>query len=418
MSDNLPKWKRVLRFDSIFHLDMLFLYMATSLSGRRYATYSLVILALWLVHAAVRRHTRRLLLDTVRGQYRVLAIGGLVLLYGVLNYASTTLNGGKAAAWDGWERVAGWIFCALAGVWLAGIHPPERIYRRFCRWQAAMLLMLSGILVGAAIDWVPFVRLGVLDFKTKIDTILEMLVLSAYVNFLAGTTLPKQDRLLQGIALVAGVAGIAAAGTSRLLLPVMAMGILLAAWVGRNRSLALAPAVLALLGLAAFATRPEIVRALAGIQLTDPLYWRLKILNHRDILWQLSLVMFAAQPWWGIGPGNFARVSEATRQAIGLVDPSRQQYIHAHNIWWNPFVACGIFAGLTHTLLMIYILGLTLARLEGERTRPLALNLLMVWLVYQFYGLVELAPTMEEIIPYVWGGTGLLAGTATAPDHS
>ena len=176
--------------------------------------------------------------------------------------------------------------------------------------------------------------------------------------------------------------------------------------------------MLALLGLAAFATRPEIVRALAGIQLTDPLYWRLKILNHRDILWQLSLVMFAAQPWWGIGPGNFARVSEATRQAIGLIDPSRQQYVHAHNIWWNPFVACGIFAGLTHTLLMIYILGLTLARLDGERTRPLALNLLMIWLVYQFYGLVELAPTMEEIIPYVWGGTGLLAGIAATADRS
>ena len=64
------------------------------------------------------------------------------------------------------------------------------------------------------------------------------------------------------------------------------------------------------------------------------------------------------------------------------------------------------------------ILGLTLARLEGERTRALALNLLMIWLVYQFYGLVELAPTMEEIIPYVWGGTGLLAGTVAAPDHS
>ena len=128
--------------------------------------------------------------------------------------------------------------------------------------------------------------------------------------------------------------------------------------------------------------------------------------------------MFATQPWWGVGPGNFARVSEATRQALGIADPSGQQYIHAHNIWWNPFVACGIFAGLTHTLLMIYVLGLTLVRLEEKRTRALALNLLMIWLVYQFYGLVELAPTMEEIIPYVWGGTGLLAGTVAAPDHS
>ena len=418
MSDNLPKWKRVLRFDSIFHLDMLFLYMATSLFGRRYATYALILLALWLVHAAVRGHTRRILLDTVRGQYRVLAIGGLVLLYGFLNYASTTLNGGKAAAWDGWERVAGWIFCALAGVWLAGIHSPEPIYRRFCRWQAAMLLLLSGIIVGSALGWVPFVRLGVLDFKTKIDTILEMLVLAAYVNAIAGTDLPKRDRILQGLALAAGMAGILVMGTSRLLIPVLALGILLAAWVGRNRALALAPAVVALLGLTAFLLRPEAVRALAGIQLTDPLYWRLKILNHRDILWQLSLVMFAAQPWWGVGPGNFARVSEATRQALGIADPSGQQYIHAHNIWWNPFVACGIFAGLTHTLLMIYVMGLTLARLEEKRTRALALNLLMIWLVYQFYGLVELAPTMEEIIPYVWGGTGLLAGTATAPDHS
>ena len=122
--------------------------------------------------------------------------------------------------------------------------------------------------------------------------------------------------------------------------------------------------------------------------------------------------------WWGVGPGNFARVSEATRQALGIADPSGQQYIHAHNIWWNPFVASGIFAGLTHALLMIYILGLTLVRLEGERTRALALNLLMIWLVYQFYGLVELAPTMEEIIPYVWGGTGLLAGTIAASDRS
>lgn len=418
MSDNLLKWKRVLRLDSVFYLDILFLYMVTSLFGRRYATYPLIVLGLWLIQTLARAHTRRLLLASVRGQYRVLGIGGLMLLYGVLNYVSTTLNGGRADAWDGWERVVGWLFCGLAGFCLASIHPPARIHQRFCRWQAAMLLLLSGIIVGAALGWVPFVRLGVLDFKTKIDTILEMLVLAAYVHFLAGTALPKQDRLLQGLALVAGVAGILVIGTSRLLIPVMAMGILSAAWVGRNRALALAPAVLALLALAAFLLRPEAVRALAGIQLTDPLYWRLKILNHRDILWQLSLVMFAAQPWWGVGPGNFARVSEATRQALGIADPSGQQYIHAHNIWWNPFVASGIFAGLTHALLMIYILGLTLAMLEGARTRALALNLLMIWLVYQFYGLVELAPTMEEIIPYVWGGTGLLAGTTAAPDRS
>ena len=418
MSDNLPKWKRALRFDSVFYLDMLFLYMATSLFGRRYATYPLLVLGLWLIHTLARAHTRRRLLDTVRGRYRVLAIAGLVLLYGILNYASTTVNGGRANAWDGWERVAGWLFCGLAGVCLASIHPPAGIYRRFCRWQAAMLLLLSGIIVGSALGWVPFVRLGVLDFKTKIDTILEMLVLAAYVNAIAGTDLPKRDRILQGLALAAGMAGILVMGTSRLLIPVLALGILLAAWVGRNRALALAPAVVALLGLTAFLLRPEAVRALTGIQLTDPLYWRLKILNHRDILWQLSLVMFATQPWWGVGPGNFARVSEATRQALGIADPSGQQYIHAHNIWWNPFVASGIFAGLTHALLMIYILGLTLARLEGARTRALALNLLMIWLVYQFYGLVELAPTMEEIIPYVWGGTGLLAGTVAAPDHS
>lgn len=414
MSDNLPKWKQVLRFDSLVHLDIFFFYMAASLFGRRYATYALIILGLWLVQAAVRGHTRRVLLDTVRGQYRVMAIGGLVLLYGILNYASTTINGGKAAAWDGWERVVGWLFCGLLGVWLAGIHSSETVYRRCCRWQAMMLLVLSGLIVGAALDWIPFVRLGVLDFKTKIDTILEMLVLTAYVNLLAGTTLPKQDRLLQGIAMVAGVAGIAAAGTSRLLLPVLIMGILIAAWIGRNRVLTVFPALLAILGLAAFMTRPEMLKALEGLPLTEPMYWHLKILNHRDIVWQLSLVMFAAQPWWGVGPGNFARVSDATRQAIGLVDPSRQQYVHAHNIWWNPFVTCGIFAGMAHLLLMIYIMGLTLTKLEGERTRPLALNLLMIWTVYQFYGLVELAPTMEEIIPYVWGGTGLLAGTAAA----
>ena len=414
MSDNLPKWKQVLRFDSLVHLDIFFFYMAASLFGRRYATYALIILGLWLVQAAVRGHTRRVLLDTVRGQYRVMAIGGLVLLYGILNYASTTINGGKAAAWDGWERVVGWLFCGLLGVWLAGIHSSETVYRRCCRWQAMMLLVLSGLIVGAALDWIPFVRLGVLDFKTKIDTILEMLVLTAYVNLLAGTTLPKQDRLLQGIAMVAGVAGIAAAGTSRLLLPVLIMGILIAAWIGRNRVLTVFPALLAILGLAAFVTRPEMLKALEGLQLTEPMYWHLKILNHRDIVWQLSLVMFAAQPWWGVGPGNFARGSDATRQAIGLVDPSRQQYVHAHNIWWNPFVTCGIFAGMAHLLLMIYIMGLTLTKLEGERTRPLALNLLMIWTVYQFYGLVELAPTMEEIIPYVWGGTGLLAGTAAA----
>ena len=72
-------------------------------------------------------------------------------------------------------------------------------------------------------------------------------------------------------------------------------------------------------------------------------------------------------------------------------------------------------------LLVIFavdVMGLTLTKLEWERTRPLALNLLMIWTVYQFYGFVELAPTMEEIIPYVWGGTGLLAGTAAAADRS
>ena len=418
MNDKYLKWRKYLRFDSIFHLDMLFLYMGTSLFGRRYATYPLIVLCLWLVYGLIHAEHRRILLATFRRQRELLWIGSLLLLYGILNFASTAVNQGRADAWDGWERVLGWLFCGLLGIWLAGIHTPERIYQRFCRWQAAALLLLSGIVVGSSLGLCPYVRLGVLDYKTKIDTIFEMLSLAAYANVFAGTSLPNRDRILQAITLGAGLAGILTMGTSRLLIPAMAMGILLAAWTGRNRALTAMPALLALIGLAGFVLRPDIVHSLNTINLGDPLYWRQKILNHRDILWQLSIVMFAANPWLGIGPGNFTAVGEATRQAIGLVDPSRQQYLHAHNIWWNPFVACGIFAGVAHALLMVYVMGLTLGKLEWVRTRSLALNLLMVWTVYQFYGLVELAPAMEEIIPYVWGGTGLLAGTVTAPDRS
>ena len=409
-NDRLAWWKAALRFESPFYLNMFFLYMALSLLGKGYAAYPYMLLWLWAGYGLSKARYRRLLTEAVRGRHHLGWIGGLAVLYGVINAASTLVNQGRPDAWDGWERVFAWIFCGVVGVWLADLQPTVMIYRHFSRWQAGMLLCLSAVVVGSSLGLFPYVQLGVLDFKTKVDTIFEMLCLSVYVNVFASANLPKRDRGLQGTALLCGMLGFAIGVTSRLMIPVMGFGVILAAWNGRNHVLRWMPLVFAVLGLAALALRPEMIRPLAGINLADPIYWQVKILNYRDIVWQLSLVMFVNHLWLGIGPGNFAAVGEATRQVIGLVDPSRQRYLHAHNLWWNPFVVCGLFGGVVHTLLMIAVVRMALGKLAWERTRPLALNLLMIWFVYQFYGLVEMAPTMEEIIPYVWGATGLLAG--------
>lgn len=406
MRAKLSYW---LQFESTVYLQLFFIFMTLALFGRQYFTFPYIALWFWLVYSFWCTRQRAILLTAIRRTKWLWLIGGLVLSYGAVIVASTVVNQGRADAWDGWERISHWLFCALVGFRLSIAHQPEMIYRLFSRWQAMMLSVLALIIVGSAAGLFPYPKLGVLDFKTKVDTIFEMLCLATYVNLFA-PDLKQRERLGMGFALLLGIIGFCVAGTSRMMLPVMAGGVVLAAWIGRQKSMLIMPPLLAGALLLLVIASPEFFLKLQTIELANPVYWREKILNYRDVVWYLSLMTFAAYPWLGVGPGNIAPALENTRQSLQFIDPSNQSYLHTHNIWWNPFVACGILAGILHSLLMIYIIGFISRQLAKNETRLLAVNLLMIWYVYQFYGMVELAPAMEEIVPYVWGATGLLLG--------
>ena len=402
--------KRYLSEDSGFMLQIFYLYMALALFGRKYVTFPLILLAGWLCYQLFRliRQRRQSAPGQVWQHIRFISILALVAAYLLVNMLSTVQNQGDSSAWDGWEKSVTWLFCLLLGGCFALYYPQRKIYAGFVYWQSAILLIFSLLSLGTHWELFAFPILGVMDYKTKKDAFFMMFVLAVYVNSFHPQA-DRRQRAVNWLALLLGLIAIASMGTSRLWIPVLGGGILLAAWCGRSRGLAWMPAVIAAAVLAGLLLRPDLLQRLTTITMADPLFWRLKVLNYRDIVWQLSLLAFSAKPWLGIGPGNFMQTVEQIRQSIGLVDPSGQRYLHAHNIFWNPFVVCGVVGGLIHGLLMVQIVGFIAERFSQPRTQRLALNLLMVWFVYWAYGLVEMAPAMEEVIPFVWGATGLLA---------
>ncbi len=76
------------------------------------------------------------------------------------------------------------------------------------------------------------------------------------------------------------------------------------------------------------------------------------------------------------------------------------------------FVAHGVVAGIAFITLLALILRLVFNSLKDPELAPLGLMVAGIWFFALTYGLVELTPASREMVPLLWGTSGLLAGNS------
>jgi len=130
-------------------------------------------------------------------------------------------------------------------------------------------------------------------------------------------------------------------------------------------------------------------------------------LSFRPQGWLASLSLVRENPWFGIGSGLYRQFYEAL---LPLLPGKSVVLAHSHCLYLVHFVAHGAAAGFSFITLIVLNLRLVLFSLKRKDTASFALMVAGIWFFALTYGFVELTPASREIVPLVWGSSGLLAG--------
>ena len=130
-------------------------------------------------------------------------------------------------------------------------------------------------------------------------------------------------------------------------------------------------------------------------------------LSFRPQGWLASLSLIRENPWTGIGSGLYKQFYEVL---LPLLPGKKLVLSHSHCLYLVHFVAHGAAAGLAFITLLALNLRLVFNSLKDPELAPLALMVVGIWFFALTYGLVELTPASRELVPLIWGTSGLLAG--------
>ena len=138
-------------------------------------------------------------------------------------------------------------------------------------------------------------------------------------------------------------------------------------------------------------------------------------LSFRPQGWLASLSLIRENPWTGIGSGLYKQFYEVL---LPLLPGKKLVLPHSHCLYLVHFVAHGAAAGLSFITLLALNLRLVLNSLKKPELEPLGLMVVGIWFFALTYGLVELTPASRELVPLVWGTSGLLAGAWSTQGQS
>ncbi|WP_367337532.1 O-antigen ligase family protein [Aminivibrio sp.] len=132
-------------------------------------------------------------------------------------------------------------------------------------------------------------------------------------------------------------------------------------------------------------------------------------LSFRPQGWLASLSLIRENPWTGIGSGLYKQFYEVL---LPLLPGKKVVLSHSHCLYLVYFVAHGVVAGIAFITLLALILRLVFNSLKDPELAPLGLMVAGIWFFALTYGLVELTPASREMVPLLWGTSGLLAGNS------
>jgi len=130
-------------------------------------------------------------------------------------------------------------------------------------------------------------------------------------------------------------------------------------------------------------------------------------LSFRPQSWLASLTMVQENPWTGIGSGLY---KEFYKTLLPLLPGKKAVLSHSHCMYLVHFVAHGVVGGLAFISLLAFNLRMVFSSMKDGELAPFALLTAGIWFFFLTYGLVELTPASRELVPLVWGSSGILAG--------
>jgi len=142
------------------------------------------------------------------------------------------------------------------------------------------------------------------------------------------------------------------------------------------------------------------------IDLSKWSFWA-NFFNHREVVWTVSMEVLRENPLWGVGGGNFETVYKDVLPLLRSIE-HHNIYIHSHNIILHMAASHGIFAACALIGLIFCITKQIIRNLcKKDYLTFILFPAFLMWLIY---GVVEFAPSFEELIPLIWGSVGIIVG--------
>lgn len=335
----------------------------------------------------------------------------------VLSFISDfVVNSGKSSGDEGIFSILAWAIFFVLGY----ISSFSVSFKKTLKFYMRSLIG-AYIIVFAFFYGVPFIfsqpYLHGAFKNINILTSLVLILISATLGILWDKNYSKLER---GILLTFAVMAILFcffSATSDMSIPLLFLSIFILSVIIGSKKIDLYWAIfLVTVGVISFFLKDPISMVLKDLNLIGWPFWK-SFFNHRDEVWSFSIWMLAKSPLWGIGTGNFTEIYQALLMEKGL-SGSLKHYNHSHMIFLHQAVIHGIFAFLAYIGMVFFVLRGVVFAIKNEFTSHLGTSIFGIWLCFCIYGLVENAVGFRELIPFIWGSTGVLFGVIARLDTS
>ncbi|MGC9490383.1 MAG: O-antigen ligase family protein [Thermovirgaceae bacterium] len=322
---------------------------------------------------------------------------------------SDVVNGGK------WTHLEGVLYNLAIGIFLvtgalvATRHPQKKVIATYAGWIACWTVLLLLLLE----VWFAGIYRYHHGVFVNPNILFSAVTLAGVANFAFFMELPLRRPAVKWVFLACAVWAASAVirySNSEALLPVLiAVSVILAIFSDNSKSMMVFGVVLFFTAFYC-SFSDGMLKSLESVDLVSGDFWR-RLLNRRETVWTVTARMISQYPLLGVGSGNFPEISSEILGAAPDIKLGLQSYyMHSHSIWTHHMAVHGLIAGTAFAGFLLSALRRVFYSYRKEKVLAFPLAVLGLFLVYFLYGLVELAPLFEELIPLVWGSLGLLMG--------
>ena len=390
----------------VWPLHVFCLCLGVSLFGVGYAALPVLVLFGWVL---VNIRKKPGVLPRIFRGGQNLYVWFYYTVFMLFVIVSDAVNGGKWTHLEGvsYNLVIG--FFLLTGALVAIKYPHKKVIATYAGWIACWTVLLLLLLEMQYAGMYRY-RSGVF---VNSNILFSAVTLAGVVNFAFFMETPLRMTGVRWVFLACVVwagSGIIRYSTSEALLPVLIVVCLILTIFSDNSKSMVVLAVIFFCGALYFSFNEEILKSLESVDFVSIDFWR-QLLNRRETIWTATARIISRYPLLGIGSGKFPEISSEILKASPDIKLGLQSYYaHSHSLWTHQMAVHGLIAGTAFIGFLLSALRCVLYSYRREKALAFPLSVLGIFSVCYVYGLVEVAPLFEELIPLIWGSLGLLMG--------